>query len=339
MTSRQNKSSPRKRGGRGGKALPKAKSPRRRAARTLAAQRPGNFTQIPARSRAVIYDGLSSLPPLGISSTSISTKHGPGLLVRGCTVLAYAIKYNGVITANDYSVIFNEATTLNNYTVWVHPFYLQEPNYATRPSRLALLAQAYTMFRFRRLRLHYTPQCGTTETNLFAAAYFADIRQIISAPPSSATFSQLVDKDGNTMVTQPWAAAAADFSRELDDEYFYVDVDSTSNAGIRQTIQGGIYSGWQYPHPENTNSDVGMFWVEYECELVQPYTVQNYALQSDSKLPMVDCKRLLTIPMETGEKTSSSVTSSCTPQPKAASRALSRLELEKSRQRCSSSPG
>jgi len=274
MSSKQNKSA-RKRGGRG-KGTPKPK-PRSQGPKVQSV----SLDRKSVTSRATAYSTIGTLPRMGVVTSPLTTKHGPGLLVRGMTYVADCVKVNETLSdASAFSPIICSSAVFGDFRkIPIHPFALQALPYSSYPSRLALLAQTFTLFRFRKLRLHYTPGCSTTELNTMAVAYFADPQQTAGSPPGPVSFPAFVDKDGNTLVTQSWSGGAVDFSRELSDEWHYIDLDAGTDAGIRQSIQGVIWAAWKEEVPELSAYSVGTFWIEYDCELTQPYSVQNLALK------------------------------------------------------------
>lgn len=281
MSSKQNKS--RKRA-RGRNSHPKAKPPRQMVStgRSTVAQ-------------PVQLDTLRSLPKLGIHSTStLMTEHGSGIRVRGCAdVASFQLSYDSFL-GMDWAAIRAApvGTTLN--FVYLNPLVMKR---TTNPSRLYFLAQAYTRFRYNRLRVHYTPAVGTGTTDIFALNYFED-PAYGKITFGSGTFSDFSDTDGEVMVSQPWLGASADFSKKVDKSWKYIDLDDDTDAGTRLSYSGLIGAAWGLSQsPTEINLTTGFLWIEYEIDLAQPYQYQDLALDSkESKGLTAPRTRRLQIP-------------------------------------------
>lgn len=222
---------------------------------------------------------LATLPRVGISTNSaITTPYGAGIRVTGLCRVGDISK-----TYPTYSALNTGAAGTVYTTLLVHPFYFKD---STVNSRLQNMATNWTRYRFTRIRMHYTPEVGSIETNQFALTYFQDGAVVWSQRTSGggvSSFDYNVDSDGIVMINQPWLGAAVDFTGKLSKDWYYLDIDNDTDAGLRQSIQGGFQAAWAAATISGGDKQTGTLWAEYTIEFAQPYVQLDLVLLGASK--------------------------------------------------------
>lgn len=145
------------------------------------------------------------------------------------------------------------------------------------------MAAQYQRFCFKKMNVRYVQAVGTTQGDLFTIGFVGDPVRAneMYTSPSSAYYFQL-NETPNSFSTIPWAPASVNITAGLDQDFLgYVDADENTDAGLRQTSQGGITGFWSAT--QTVLSDVGVLFAEYVIELYDPFKYENRALEKKAQ--------------------------------------------------------
>lgn len=206
------------------------------------------------------------------------TRHGEGIMVSGTSYVGIVQTTIGVIPADVYVCFTSVAGT--NYLM-INPHVM-----AGTDSRLARMANQYARYRFTRLRLRYVPACPTTVDNSLSLAYCQDPIKYKSSTWNTADGYRRIVEMRPSLNTAPWREAAMDCTPALDKDWIgYVDVDDSTDAGIRQSTQGVVVGSWlgKYTVGVNALTTRGTIEVDYVVEFYDPVNYQDLALSDETQ--------------------------------------------------------
>jgi len=179
--------------------------------------------------------------------------------------------YNG-----NYNVLGNNSANYQPYIGFeVNPYFVLP--YAS----VAAVAEAYSRFSFRSLKMHYNGMCSSGSAFALAMGYDPDGSFL---PSDLHSYGQMMSLPANTYFPA-WTAQSIDYTPWLNQkDWFYTDWDSgITDAGYRESYQGialmhvnaaiqGVVTG---------AVDIGMVYSEGELWMHGSYPfAQNYAIKN-----------------------------------------------------------
>ncbi len=248
---------------------PKPKGKPKKPSRTQ--KRQGGGTQMAGGPAAA--GGFSSLPVARSFSSQRGSyfhtrnlpKHadlGTGIIVEGCEVAL------NVVTAAATSDFFTSgvATAFDVQSMQISPDSFN--------GRLALTAREYTKFRFRKLVVHFVPALGTANPGIGVMSYSPDPALATFASRSFAQCSQA----SPSIVFSLNAPVSLNVIDYRGNETYWTELDSTSSASYRQTVQG-VLTGFPSTNTLGVLTQ-GILWVEYVVELWTPSMDYGFTLSA-----------------------------------------------------------
>lgn len=172
-----------------------------------------------------------------------------------------------IITTGTDSQLFsgNSPATINQFYVSPDAF----------NGRLALEARTYQRYLFRKLRLIYTPRVATTQAGEFVLGYYSD-----AAPPFTGSFASVQDSEAAVVSSFHNGGQQLVFDIDIPqgaDMSYYCELDSTTIAGFRSTIQGVIQG---YPDVTSIGAlTMGNLSVEYVVDFYCPASDLGFTLE------------------------------------------------------------
>jgi hypothetical protein len=132
------------------------------------------------------------------------------------------------------------------------------------------IAQNYSRYRFKSVKVMYKPIVGTASGGSFAMGFFSDPSDGAYWQASVGTLTAL--SQARKFVQVPYyqeASIELDTSDFINEWYYVANLDSTTNADQRLVDSGAI--GWLITTNSTvTNSQIGNIYVEYQLELCDP---------------------------------------------------------------------
>jgi hypothetical protein len=132
----------------------------------------------------------------------------------------------------------------------------------------------YSLYRFKKLRLHYKPFVGTNTSGYFAMSFVSDPEDVTSVDTFNGANTLARMANSRRYVQVPvWQEATleiypGDFSQ---DWYVYENIGISDQSTARQCAAGGLFLAATAPDTNPT----GVLYVEYELEFKDP--VSNLA--------------------------------------------------------------
>lgn len=185
---------------------------------------------------------------------------GGGVRIAGRQILT-----NVTTTAVDGGLFVALGATLNTAnSIFLSP--------DTINGRLALQARAYDRYCFRKVKVTYIPRVPTTQAGSFALGFVTDSK---FPAPSFATVASMSPALQATFYGSPVSMTIVDDLTTS--KYFYTLLDSTSDASLRQTVQGTIIG---FPDVISIGATpMGTIWIDYLIDLYQPTQDQGFTLR------------------------------------------------------------
>lgn len=153
--------------------------------------------------------------------------------------------------------------------LYLHPSIM----FANTQSEEYAASSGYNKYRFTKLTFIYTGRCPSSQPGAVWIAYYPD-GAIASGDFSSPGGVGFLPGAFNSSV---WAGdVSANCDRYLDqNQWYYLDQDTDTDAGFRQSYQGALTAYWD-PIPA-TQAGYGQVWMEYTLELCDPAGAFNFA--------------------------------------------------------------
>lgn len=185
---------------------------------------------------------------------------GGGVRVAGRQILTSV-----TTTAGDGQLFVALGATLNNTdSIFLSP--------DTLNGRLALQARTYDRYCFRKVKLTYIPRVPTSQAGSFALGYVSDSK---FPTPSFATVASMSPAMQTSFYGSPKSMIIVDDM--ITPKYFYTTLDPTSDASLRQTVQGTIVG---FPDAVGIGAtSMGTIWIDYLIDLYQPTMDQGFTLR------------------------------------------------------------
>lgn len=141
-------------------------------------------------------------------------------------------------------------------------FYLNPSEFGG--GRLALFAQLYEKFLFRKFNVHFAPTVGTSTSGSIILAYDRDINDPTPSSNEQGVRSFLAFED--SISGNVWSPKTMACKLESPETGFYTNTSNSQDD--RLVYQGQIYVAVMEPPPDNTV--LGDLIFEYDCELFVP---------------------------------------------------------------------
>jgi len=185
---------------------------------------------------------------------------GGGVRVAGRQILA-----NIQTTAGDSQLFVANGATLNS----INSIYLSPD---TINGRLALQARAYDRYCFRKVRITYVPRVPTSQAGSFALGYVSDSK---FPTPTFATVASMSPAMQTSFYGDPRSFNIVDDL--MTQKYFFCQIDGSSDASYRQTVQGTIVG---IPDVTSIGATLmGTIWIDYLIDLYQPTMDQGFTIR------------------------------------------------------------
>ncbi len=198
---------------------------------------------------------------------------GGGVRIAGRQILA-----NIYTSASTEQLFVANGATLNSVnSIFLSPDSLN--------GRLALQARAYDRYCFRKVKITYVPRVPTTQAGSFALGYVSDSK---FPTPTFASVASMSPAMQTSFYGEPRSVILVDDMKT--EKYFFTLLDASSDAALRQTVQGVIIGV-----PDITSiGDVfmGTVWIDYLIDLYQPTQDQGFTLRlTEEEQKMIQEKR------------------------------------------------
>lgn len=137
-------------------------------------------------------------------------------------------------------------------------------------SWLKTLAQAYSLFKFGRVRLHYKPVVGTTTNATVAIGFFSDAADgnfWYNTVGSLSTLSQ-----ARKFVQGPaWSELVLELDPDdYNTDWFYQSNTDVASDADRRLTSAGVIATYTQSNATITNTPLGNLYIEYELMMKDP---------------------------------------------------------------------
>lgn len=195
----------------------------------------------------------------------MSSRHGRGQRFVGTQVLQSV-----TLTASDSQMWTGTAPAV---AITANLLYL---NPDSLNGRLAVFANTYTKYAFRRVVLEYEPYVATTQAGAAVLAIVNDPQDSVTAVPTYTTAQDIVPSVNFALRER----ASLTYTYNGDD-LFFTEYDGTSGASVRQTVQASI---WGFPSASSIGAiTAGIVRIHYVIDMFGPTNTLGIVLSGLSK--------------------------------------------------------
>jgi len=187
---------------------------------------------------------------------------GSGVRVTGRQYLT------SCITTGSDTQLFSGNSPVNVNTFYISP--------DTLNGRVALVARNYARYAFRKIKFVYEPRCATTQAGGYAMAYATD-----SASNSFVTNDFTRTQDYVPSITGAFRDPSCLEMSYRGDLTWLTELDSTSSASVRQTVQGSLLG---FPDASAIGAvTMGHLHIEYVLDLYGTNADYGFTVQLRSR--------------------------------------------------------